>query len=137
MLPPGTPAETADAEETADRGAVELLDARAVLDESQVVNFKIKYRFTAGSPTKFYLCNIAFPGTDQWGVKPLEAHEMSAEGVIRTGIEVGEKPVREFEITLSEADSPDQGFHLISNTLRGQVQTPNANPVNPPAELQD
>lgn len=112
-----------------ERGAVELVDAKATLDDLNVVNFEIQYRFTAGSPTKFYLCTIAFPGTDQWGVKPLESYEMSSEGVITTGIEVGENPVEAFEITLSEADSPDQGYHLISNTLRGSVQSQSRDPA--------
>ena len=123
--------------EPRERGAVELVDAKATLDELNVANFEIQYRFTAGAPTKFYLCNIAFPGTEQWGVKPLESYEMSPQGVIRTGIEVGKQPVREFEITLSEADSPDQGYHLISNTLRGRVQTPDGDPASLPAEEQE
>ena len=110
------------------RGAVELLKATAKLDELNVVRFEIAYRFTTGSPTKTYLCEIAFPGTDQWGTKPLEAFELESEGVIRTGIEVGDQPVREFEVTLSEADSPDQGYHLISNRLSGVVQRTDAEP---------
>ena len=124
---PGAAAATAVLTESRP-GAVELLQATATLDELNVVRFEIAYRFTSGAPTKTYLCEIAFPGADQWGTKPLEAFELESEGVIRTGIEVGDQPVREFEVTLSEADSPDQGYHLISNRLTGVVQRPEAEP---------
>lgn len=104
------------------RGAVELQDATGILDEEKVVRFEIKYRFTAGSPSKVYLVEISFPGTDRQGLKPMEAFELKSEGTIKTGIEVGDAPVNDFQITLSEADSPDRGYFLISNTLTGTVQ---------------
>lgn len=101
---------------------VQLTGAAAKLDESGIVRFNIRYEFTSGSPTVFYQCDIKFLETDRYGLKPMTADELSQSGSIITGIEVGDAPVKEFEITLSEAVSPDQGYHLVSNTLRGVVE---------------
>jgi hypothetical protein len=35
---------------------------------------------------------------------------------------VSKPPVTKFEIRLSEADSPDAGYHLISNVASGSVK---------------
>lgn len=101
---------------------VELIGATAKLDDSGIVRFDIQYKFTSGSPTMFYQCDIKFSGTDRYGLKPMTADELEQSGSILTGIEVGNADVKDFEITLSEAVSPDQGYHLISNTLRGVVE---------------
>lgn len=105
-----------------ERGVIEIYDAHGKLDEDGVVWLEVSYRFTSGKPVKLYLCNITFPGTDQVGLKPLQTFEVEAEGKFSTGIEVGETEVSDFEITLSEADSPDRGYHLISNTFSGKIQ---------------
>lgn len=104
-------------------GVVELSSASAVLDDSQVVRFEINYRFTSGAPVKTYLSNVKFPGTDQAGIKPLESFELKPEGSFKMGIEVGDNKVESFEITFSEADSPDRGYTVISNTLTGAVRS--------------
>lgn len=107
---------------TPEPGVVELQKATARMDENRIVRFEVAYRFTSGSPVKTYLCNIGFPGTEQYGVKPLESFELQQEGTFRAGIEVGDNPVTTFEMTFSEADSPERGYHLISNTLAGPVE---------------
>lgn len=100
---------------------VELTDATAKLDELGIVRFDIHYEFTSGGPTKFYQCDITFIDADRYGIKPMMADELAQSGSFKTGIEVEDAPVKEYEITLSEAESPDQGYRLISNTLRGEV----------------
>jgi hypothetical protein len=102
---------------------VELTKATAVLDDLGIVRFTIDYRFTSGSPTKFYQCDITFVDADRYGIKPMNASELSPQGSFKTGIEVGDTPVKEYTMTLSEAESPDQGYKLISNTLHGEVDT--------------
>src|SRR5690606_916654 len=93
----------------------------AVLDDLGIVRFTIHYRFTSGAPTKFYQCDITFVDADRYGIKPMMAYELSPAGSFTTGIEVGDAPVKEYTITMSEAESPDRGYKLISNTLRGEV----------------
>ena len=44
------------------------------------------------------------------------------------GIEVGDNKVDAFELTFSEADSPDRGYTVISNTLVGQVAEKSTSP---------
>jgi hypothetical protein len=44
--------------------------------------------------------------------------------VIKTGIQLSDpQAVKDYSITFAEADSPDQGYKVISNTLTGAVQT--------------
>jgi hypothetical protein len=121
---PALPAVEDDGESSPQRAAVELLGTTAALGDDGIVRFNIQYRFTSGSPKKFYVVTIAFPGADRHGVKHMNAHELQTEGTITTGIEVGSAPVDEFEITMSEADDPQQAYFLISNTLTGNVARP-------------
>ena len=108
--------------EAPEPGVVELKQANAELNDG-IVQFEVAYAFTSGSPVKTYLCTVQFSDSEQAGIKPLEAFELHPEGSFRMGIEVGDNPVDEFEITFSEADSPDRGYTVISNTLTGQVTT--------------
>lgn len=101
---------------------VELQEAKAVLNDLGIVWFEIDYRFISGKPTKHYVVEITFPGTDFIGAKPINPGELDPQGTIKTGIEVGDRPVDTYEITFSEADSPQQGYTLISNTLTGTVK---------------
>lgn len=110
-------------EVSSEPSVVELKQATAVLDDLGIVRFTIDYAFTAGAPTKFYQCDITFVDADRYGIKPMTASELSPTGTINTGIEVGDAPVNEYTITLSEAESPDRGYTVISNTLRGVVDT--------------
>lgn len=105
-------------------GVVELTSATAKLGDDSVVRFEIAYRFTSGLPVKNYLCEINFPGTTNRGMKPMDAWEVKPEGVIKTGIQVADHLVNEFSITFAEADSPDRGYKVISNTLTGAIKPP-------------
>ena len=115
-------------------GVVELKSASAARDENNVIRFEVRYQFTSGSPVKTYLCNVTFPGTDQVGIRPLESFELKPEGTFKMGIEVGENKVDAFELTFSEADSPDRGYTVISNTLAGQVTEKSTSPAETAAK---
>ena len=110
-------------------GVVALKSASATRDENNVIRFEVSYVFTSGSPVKTYLCNVTFPGSDQVGIRPLESFELKPEGTFKMGIEVGENKVDAFELTFSEADSPDRGYTVISNTLVGQVSEKSTSPA--------
>lgn len=91
--------------------------------ERDRVRFEVNYRFTKGKPDKSYQCEITFPGTTHLGVKPIQSWELKPEGVIKDAIELDDPPVETFEIRVSEADSPQDGFKLISNVASGKVET--------------
>lgn len=103
-------------------GAIELSDPKATFTPPNMVEFEVHYRFTKGKPEKHYRCDVTFPGTENIGIRELMDWEMQPEGVIRDGITVSNPPVTKFEIRLSEADSPDAGYHLISNVASGTVK---------------
>jgi hypothetical protein len=71
---------------------------------------------------KYYLCEISFPDTPNHGTKPMEKWELKSEGTIRDGIVLSKPPVKTFEIRISEAWSPQDGYKKISNVLSGTVQ---------------
>jgi hypothetical protein len=103
-------------------GEMELSDPKVTFTEPNLVRFEVTYRFTRGKPTKYYLCEITFPGTKNHGAKPMENWELKTEGVIKDGIILSKPPVRKFEIRVSEADSPQQGYRKISNVISGEVK---------------
>lgn len=114
----------------AEPGVVELVEAKVQVDGEKIAHFEIGYKFTSGKPVKHYIVEIKFLGTDHGGYKPIDLGTLKPEGVIKTGIEIGDWPVNEFEITMSEADSPMAGFKKISNTLAGSINPP-ADPAPP------
>jgi len=93
-----------------------------------VVQLEIPYTFTSGGPRKVYAMHVAFPGTTASGVRPLEAAELSLEGVIKTGIEVGNAPITTYTIDFQEAESADREFLSITTPVTGQA------PVERPSE---
>jgi hypothetical protein len=101
---------------------VELSDPVVSFVEPNRVKFEVRYRFIQGRPSKYYLCEISFPGTANHGAKPMDRWEFKPEGVIRDRVALSQPPVQTFEIRLSEADSPQDGYKLISNVVRGPVQ---------------
>jgi hypothetical protein len=105
-------------------GVVELTGAKVKIDEEKIARFEINYKFTSGKPVKHYLVEIAFIGAEHGGYTPIDPGTLKPEGVIKTGIEVGDRPIKDFEITFSEADSPMAGFTKISNTLKGSIEPP-------------
>lgn len=105
-----------------DPGEVELSEPRVTFEEPNRVRFEIKYRFTKGRPDKYYMCEVSFPGTTNHAAKPMESWELKAEGVIADGVVLSKPPVTSFEITLSEAASPQDGYKKISNVVKGAVK---------------
>jgi hypothetical protein len=103
-------------------GEIQLSDPKVTLLEPTLVQFEVKYRFTKGQPDKYYLCDISFPGTPNHGVKPMDSWELKAEGVIRDKVALAKPPVTSFEIQMSEAWSPQDGFKKISNVVSGPVE---------------
>jgi hypothetical protein len=103
-------------------GQIELSDPKVTFEAPDLVRFEVRYRFTKGKPEKYYLCEITFPGTTNIGAKSMESWELKPEGVIKDGIVLTKPPVEQFEIRVSEADSPDRGYKLISNVAKGPVK---------------
>lgn len=103
-------------------GQIELSDPQVTLVEPNQVRFEVRYKFTKGKPSKYYMCDISFPGTPNHGSKPMEKWELKSEGVIKDGIILSKPPVQTFEIRVSEADSPEKGYKPISNSVSGTVK---------------
>lgn len=117
------PVEIAAVVTSSEPSQVDLIEATAKLNDVNVVQFEVNYAFSTGRPNKFYLCEIAFPGTEHKGLKAMEAWELKPTGTIKGGVELPEGlQVDKFSVTLSEADSPDRGYTKISNVLDGNVQ---------------
>ncbi len=106
-------------------GQIELSDPLVTFQEPDRVQFEVRYRFTQGQPSKHYLCEISFPGTANLGAKTMASWELKPAGVIKDAVVVAEKPAS-FEIRFSEADSPQNGYKLISNVASGPVKQDNA-----------
>ncbi len=109
-------------EELAVPNEIELFDAKATLVEPNLVQIEVKYRFTKGRPNKAFLCDIFFPGTPNHAAKSMDSWQMKPEGVIKDGVVLSKPPVKEFEIYISEAVTPQDGFKKVSNVIRGPVQ---------------
>jgi hypothetical protein len=109
-------------EESDGPNEIELSDPKVTLLEPTIVGFEVKYRFTQGRPNKYYRCDISFPDTPNHGVKQMDTWEMKTEGVIKDAIVLSKPPVRSFEIYVSEAVIPQDGFKKISNVVSGTVR---------------
>ena len=103
-------------------GRIELSDPKVTFEEPNLVRFEVRYKFTKGRPEKYYMCEVTFPGTTNVGAKSMESWELKPEGVIKDGIVLTKPPVEKFEIRVSEADSPQDGYKLISNVASGEVK---------------
>jgi|SRR5262245_3407346 len=119
---PGPAAQATVPSGPSEPGEIELSDPVVTMVDAKRVRFEVKYRFTKGRPSKYYLCEIAFPGTANHGAKPMETFEMKPEGVIADRVTLSKPPVQTFEIRVSEADSPQDGYKLISNVVSGAVK---------------
>lgn len=88
-----------------------------------ILKFKVKYTFVKGQPALNYVCMLDLPGTTNQGQKPLQNWELKQTGNIQGTIELQslEPPVKEFELTLGEAEVPQSGYQTISNKLTGEV----------------
>jgi hypothetical protein len=103
-------------------GEIELSDAKATLVDGNIVKFEVHYRFTQGKPDKYYSCEVSFPGTPNHGVRMMSSWELKPEGEIKDGIVLSKPPVKSFEIHMSEAVSPQDGYKKISNVVSGRVE---------------
>jgi hypothetical protein len=119
---PQTPAVEEIPSEPTEPGQIELSDPKVTFVAPNQVHFEVRYKFIKGKPSKYYMCEISFPGTPNHGAKPMERWELKSEGVIKDGLVLSKPPVQTFEIRVSEADSPQNGYKPISNTLSGSVK---------------
>ncbi|HEY7154881.1 MAG TPA: hypothetical protein VH575_13040 [Gemmataceae bacterium] len=103
-------------------GEIELSDPKVVFVEPDFVQVEVKYRFTKGQPDKYYMCDVAFPGTTNHGVKPMQSWQLKSEGVIRDKFQLSKPGAKTFEIHVSETDSPQLGYKKISNVVSGSIQ---------------
>lgn len=105
---------------------IELSESSVRFESPNLIRFDVHYTFVEGRPNRYYLCEIVFPGTSHFGKKYMEKWELEKKGTIKSGIELPdlEPMVSEFEIKMSEANSPDAGFKPISNVLTGKVVIP-------------
>lgn len=99
-----------------------LSEPRITLIDPTLIQFEVKYRFSQGGPDKFYSCEVQFPGTKNRGRKLMDSWELKKEGIIKDGIRLAESGVTSYEIHITEATSPRETYHKISNVLSGKVQ---------------
>ncbi|QDT54737.1 hypothetical protein Pan44_27730 [Caulifigura coniformis] len=100
---------------------VRIDDVHVTWRTPAVIQLEIPYKFTSGGPRKVYAVHVAFPGTTASGVRPLEASELSLEGVIKTGIEVGDAAITAYTVDFQEAEAPDREFISITTPVKGEV----------------
>ena len=106
-----------------EQAEVELSEPKVSVDSDGNFMFEFKYRFVKGRARQFYLVTVHFPGTHNLCLKHMEAYELKQqEGVIRDGIPLVDRPIKTYEITMSEADSPMNQYQLISNVLTGKME---------------
>jgi hypothetical protein len=103
-------------------GEIELSDPKVTMTDEDRVHFEVSYRFVKGRPEKHYMCDVSFPGTPNHAAKPMSSFELKEAGVIKDSCRLFKPPATTFEIRMSEADSPMNGFKLISNVVRGPVK---------------
>ncbi|MEQ1825897.1 MAG: hypothetical protein ABL921_08110 [Pirellula sp.] len=123
---PPAPMKSTIASNASVENVIELSEPIVRFEAPDLIRFDFKYEFTEGSPNKFYLCEIVFPGTDHHGKKYMEKWELEKKGMIKSAIQLPElvPMVSNFEIKMSEANQPDAGFKKISNVVSGQVVIP-------------
>lgn len=118
----------------AEPSQIELAEPIAYYQDPETIRFEVKYRFTKGAPKNFYLAEVRFDGTEIATMKYVEGWELQESGVIRDGIilQAPNAALKDFEIVVSEALVPQDGYTPISNKVRGQLTA--EKPVAKPAE---
>lgn len=103
-------------------GEVELLEAKVTRDKPDLVNFEVKYRFKKGKPDKYYLVEIRFPGTKNFGNKPMESWQLKSEGSFKDGLYLTQQDgVKDIEFVMSESTNPMAGYTKNSNVLKTTI----------------
>jgi len=116
------PAIQATLAEPAEPSEIELSDPKAIFEAPDVVRLEVAYRFKKGGPRNFYCAEVEFPGTENVGVKYMEGWELRDSGVLKTGLVLKSADVEEFEVRITEALLPQDGYKPISNVVKGQVE---------------
>lgn len=120
----------------AEPSQIELSEPIAYYQDPETIRFEVKYRFTEGAPKNFYLAEVRFDGSEVATMKYIEGWELKGSGLIRDGIilQAPNAALKDFEIVVSEAIVPQDGYKPISNKVRGQLTA--EKPVAKPAEDQ-
>lgn len=116
------PAIQATIAEPAESSEIELSEPKAIFEAPDVVRLEVTYRFTKGGPKNFYCAEVTFPGTENVGVKYMEGWELKDSGVLKSGLVLKTADVKEFEVRITEALLPQDGYKPISNVVKGQVE---------------
>ena len=98
---------------------VELSDPQLRVDDQGVCWFEVKYRFVKGQPVASYVLNLRFPGTSNACIKEIAGWQLQSTGLIKDGFTLSEPQIDQFEMVLSEAEVPMNGYTPISNVLTG------------------
>src|SRR5262245_65599291 len=77
---PGPTAQATVPSGPSEPGEIELSDPVVSLGDAERVRFEVRYRFTNGRPSKYYLCEIGLPGTANHGSKPMEPLGVQRDG---------------------------------------------------------
>jgi hypothetical protein len=101
---------------------IELSEPKAIFEAPDLVRLEVAYRFVKGGPRNFYCAEVEFPGTENVGVKYMESWELKDSGVLKSGLVLKTPDVKEFEVRITEALLPQDGYKPISNVVKGQVE---------------
>lgn len=119
--PPLGFSEANTSDEPVEPAEVELSEPRGRIDKNGIFWFEVDYRFVKGQPKMHYKLTVHFPGTRNLCIKTMEAWELKGSGTIKDGIPLIEQPIASYEFEFSEADSPMNAYHRISNLLSGSM----------------
>ncbi|WP_417739577.1 hypothetical protein [Rosistilla oblonga] len=108
---------SADPAEPTEDSRVELHDLKAWFEEPNICYFEVQYDFVAGKPSHSYRVEVAFPGSENAGTKEMASWELKQSGKIRDGFAIHSMPIREMTVKMTEAFSPQDGYHAISDEL--------------------
>lgn len=102
---------------------VELSEPTVTVDEDDVCWFEVHYKFVKGTPSENYMLTVSFPGTENLCLKPVAGWQLTkTEGVLKDSIPLQQLPITEYQMVLSEAESPVAGYTDISNVLTGKIE---------------
>lgn len=116
------PAIQATIAESAEPSEIELSEPKAIFEAPDVVRLEVAYRFTKGGPKNFYCAEVSFPGTENVGLKYMEGWELKDSGVLKSGLVLKTVDAKEFEVRITEALLPQDGYKPISNVVKGLIE---------------
>ncbi|QDV67657.1 hypothetical protein Poly24_13580 [Rosistilla carotiformis] len=119
--PPVPSPVVSESSEPAEDSRVELQGPKAWFEEPNICYFEVQYQFVAGKPSHSYRVEVSFPGSENAGAKEMASWELKASGTIRDGIVVHSMPIREVTVKMTEAFSPQAGYHAISNEATATI----------------